>query len=251
MKILAVIPARLASTRLPDKVLRDVAGKPLIIRVYEAALGCPQFTEIVIATDAEAVMDVCRQYGAPAMMTSAAHQSGSDRLYEVLEARPADVYVNIQGDEPLLRPEHISALVDPILTGGDDIQVTTLKVAIGDEEAADPNVVKVVTDNQNRAIYFSRLPIPYDRDHRGVQRYKHQGVYAYRAAALARFHSLDATPLQQTECLEQLKLIENGIPLHVYETTIDTVGVDTEADLERVRALFSRMPVEDEELGAL
>ena len=239
MQILGVIPARLASTRLPDKVLRDVAGKPLVVRVHEAARRCPQLTDVVIATDAREVVDVCRAHGADAMMTSPHHQSGSDRLFEVLEARPADVYVNIQGDEPLLRPEHISAMVDPFLTGGDEIQVTTLKVAITGEEARDPNVVKVVTDLSGRAIYFSRHPIPYDRDKRGVQYYKHQGLYAYRHAALAKFHSLAATPLQLTECLEQLKLLENGIPIHVYETPYDTVGVDTEADLERVRRIFA------------
>ncbi|MDR3709167.1 MAG: 3-deoxy-manno-octulosonate cytidylyltransferase [Capsulimonadaceae bacterium] len=241
MQILGVIPARLASTRLPDKVLRDIAGKPLVVRVYEAAKRCPQLTDVVIATDAQVVVDACRRFGADAMMTSPRHQSGSDRLFEVLEARPADVYVNIQGDEPLLRPEHVSALVDPFLAGGGEIQVTTLKVAISDEEAADPNVVKVITDTSGRAIYFSRLPIPYDRDGRGVQRFKHQGLYAYRRDALAKFHSLEATPLQLTECLEQLKLLENGMPIHVYETPFDTVGVDTEQDLERVRRIFEGM----------
>jgi 3-deoxy-manno-octulosonate cytidylyltransferase (CMP-KDO synthetase) len=239
MQILGVIPARLASTRLPRKVLRDIAGKPLVVRVYEAAARCPQLTGVIVAADDDEVVAACGRYSVPVMMTSPNHQSGSDRLFEVVQAQPADVYVNIQGDEPMLRPEHVSGLVDPFLTCGEGIQVTTLKVAIDDQEAQDPNVVKVVSGAGNRAVYFSRLPIPYDRDGRGVQRFKHLGLYAYRRQALIRFHDLDATPLQQVECLEQLKLIENGIPIHVYETEYDTVGVDTENDLERVRAIFA------------
>jgi len=238
MKILGVIPARLASTRLPRKVLRDIAGKPLVVRVYEAAMRCSALSGVVIAADDEEVIAACRAHGAPAMMTSPDHQSGSDRLYEVVQAQFADIYVNIQGDEPMLRPEHVSGLVDPFLERGAEIQVTTLKVAISDQEAQDPNVVKVITGAGDRAVYFSRLPIPYDRDGRGVQRYKHLGLYAYRREALITFHDLAATPLQMTECLEQLKLVENGIPIHVFETGHDTVGVDTEHDLERVRAIF-------------
>jgi len=224
MKILGVIPARLASTRLPRKVLRDIAGKPLVVRVYEAAMRCSALSGVVIAADDEEVIAACRAHGAPAMMTSPDHQSGSDRLYEVVQAQFADIYVNIQGD--------------PFLERGAEIQVTTLKVAISDQEAQDPNVVKVITGAGDRAVYFSRLPIPYDRDGRGVQRYKHLGLYAYRREALITFHDLAATPLQMTECLEQLKLVENGIPIHVFETGHDTVGVDTEHDLERVRAIF-------------
>ncbi|HEY3329043.1 MAG TPA: 3-deoxy-manno-octulosonate cytidylyltransferase [Capsulimonadaceae bacterium] len=237
MDILGVIPARLASTRLPEKVLRDIAGKPLVVRVYEAATRSPLLTRVIVAADSERVVDACREHGVPAMMTSPDHQSGSDRLFEVLEAERADVYVNIQGDEPLLKAEHIDALVAPFTTDL-SVQVSTLKVAIDDETALDPNVVKVIAGVDNRAIYFSRLPIPYDRDGRGVQRFKHIGLYAYRRDALIRFHSLPASPLQVTESLEQLKLIENGIPIHVYETPFDTVGVDTLADLERVRTLF-------------
>lgn len=239
MDILGVIPARLASTRLPEKVLRDIAGKPLVVRVYEAARRSPLLTRVIVAADSERVVEVCHEHSVPAIMTSPDHQSGSDRLYEVLEAEPADIYVNIQGDEPLLRTEHIDALVSPFERLGDGVQVTTLKVAIDDEQALDPNVVKVIASADNRAIYFSRLPIPYDRDKRGVQRFKHIGLYAYRRDALAGFHSLPASPLQLTESLEQLKLIENGLPIHVFETPFDTVGVDTEDDLARVRALFA------------
>ena len=201
-------------------------------------MRCRALSGVVIAADDEEVVAACHAHGAPVMMTSPHHQSGSDRLYEVVQAQFADIYVNIQGDEPMLRPEHVSGLVDPFLERGPEIQVTTLKVAISDQEAQDPNVVKVITGAGDRAVYFSRLPIPYDRDGRGVQRYKHLGLYAYRREALITFHDLAATPLQMTECLEQLKLVENGIPIHVFETEHDTVGVDTEHDLERVRAIF-------------
>lgn len=242
MQILGVIPARLASTRLPRKVLRDIAGKPLVVRVYEAAKRCRTLSDVLVATDDREVVEACRAYGVPAIMTSPSHASGSDRLHEVALARPADVYVNIQGDEPLLRAEHIDMLVQPFLSGDPQVFVTTLKVAIDEREAQDPNVVKVIAGSGNRAIYFSRLPIPYDRDGRGVQRYKHIGLYAYRRDALIAFHDLPASPLQKTESLEQLKLIENGIPIHVYESQYDTVGVDTEQDLARVRALFAAEP---------
>jgi 3-deoxy-manno-octulosonate cytidylyltransferase (CMP-KDO synthetase) len=209
-----------------------------VARVYDAARRCAVLTDVVVAADSDEVASVCRELGVPVMMTSPDHQSGSDRLFEVASAMPADVYVNMQGDEPLLRAEHIDALVKPFL-GNDDVRVTTLKVAIDEETAMDPNVVKVVEGADGRAIYFSRLPIPYDRDGRGVQRYKHIGLYAYRADALATFHSLPASPLQLCESLEQLKLIENGIAIHVVETEHDTVGVDTEADLLRVREMFA------------
>jgi len=238
MNILGVIPARLASTRLPRKMLRDIAGKPLIVRVYQAALRSPLLTEIIVAADSDEVVDACHAHGIPVMMTSPGHASGSDRLYEVMQGRKADVYVNIQGDEPLLTPGHLAALIEPFAARGVEIQVTTLKVAIESEQSLDPNTVKVVVDNFDRAIYFSRCPIPFDRDSRGVQRYKHIGIYAYRRSVVEQFHALPATDLQLAESLEQLKLLQNGIPIHVFETAIDTIGVDTEDDLERVRRIF-------------
>lgn len=239
MQILGVIPARLASTRLPRKMLRDIGGRPLIVWVYEAARRSPLLTEIVVAADSDEVFEACKAHDVPVVMTSPDHICGSDRLFEVMQGRPADVYVNIQGDEPLLRPEHLANLLDPFAIRGDEIQVTTLKVAIGQEAAMDPNNVKVVTDARDRALYFSRWPLPYDRDKRGVTRYKHIGLYAYRQAALEQFHALPPSDLQLAESLEQLKFLHNGIPVHVFETAVDTVGVDTEADLDRVRAILT------------
>jgi 3-deoxy-manno-octulosonate cytidylyltransferase (CMP-KDO synthetase) len=211
-----------------------------VARVYEAAKRCPQLTRVIVAADSAEVLGACKSRDIPAMMTSPDHQSGSDRLFEVLEAERADIYVNIQGDEPLLKPEHISALVDPFFSR-DDIRVSTLKVAISAEQSLDPNVVKVVSSQSGRAIYFSRNPIPYDRDGQGARRYKHIGLYAYRRETLACFHSLPASSLQLAESLEQLKLLENDIPIHVFETPFDTVGVDTEEDLRRVRELFQKI----------
>jgi 3-deoxy-manno-octulosonate cytidylyltransferase (CMP-KDO synthetase) len=172
-------------------------------------------------------------------MTSPELQSGSDRVHAVAQSQPAEIYVNIQGDEPLLRPEHLTALLTPFARP--EVGVTTLKVLCAADEISNPNAVKVVTDLDGRALYFSRAAIPYDRDRIGPPVWKHQGFYAYRAAALNRFHALAPSPLEMTERLEQLRFLENGIPIHVAVTEYDTVGVDTGSDLERVeRILLSR-----------
>jgi len=165
------------------------------------------------------------------------HSSGTDRLNEVMLRTDADIYVNIQGDEPTIRLEHIDLLLKPLLAK--QCEVTTLKVAIDAEEAQDPNVVKVVTDNHSRALYFSRFPIPFDRNAQGInQFFKHIGLYGYTRSALGIFHSLPQSTLELSEKLEQLRYLENGIAIVVSETSHDTVGVDTEADLERAAAFL-------------
>ncbi len=232
---LCVIPARLASTRLPRKVLREIAGKPLIVHVYEAARRSPDLTEVVVATDAPEVVAACARFGVPAVMTSPDHPSGTDRAWEVAQSRAADVYVNIQGDEPLITPRHIEGLVAPFRSRP-DAQVTTLKIRLRPDEVDNPNVNKVVCGADGRALYFSKYPIPYDRDGRGVVRFKHIGLYAYRRAALEAFHRLPPSPLELTEKLEQLRFLEHGIPIVVVETDEPTIGVDTEADLRAVEA---------------
>lgn len=238
-KILGVIPARLDSKRLPGKVLRDIAGKPMLYWVYRNARRSPLLTDLLVATDNEQVRRFCEEQGIPVMMTGQ-HPSGSDRLCEVLSRTDADIYVNIQGDEPMLRPDDLELLVAPFLKRDARVQVTTLKVAIDAAAAQDPNTVKVVTDDSGRALYFSRCPIPYDRDAAGqVQHYKHLGLYAYTRAALSLFHSLPPSSLELAEKLEQLRYLQNGIPILVLETQHDTIGVDTEADLQRVSALFA------------
>ena len=237
--VLGVIPARLASTRLPRKVLRDVAGLPLVVRVFRSARRAPALSDLVVATDSDEVMAVCRAHDVPALMTAADHASGTDRLWEVSRARAADVYVNIQGDEPMLTPDHIRLLVGPFRERP-DTAVTTLKIRLAPEEASNPNVNKVVCGVDGRALYFSKYPIPYDRDGIGVVRYKHPGFYAYRKAALDAFHRLPPSPLELTEKLEQLRFLENGIDIVVVETSTPTIGVDTEADLQAVEALLAQ-----------
>ncbi|PYN36036.1 MAG: 3-deoxy-manno-octulosonate cytidylyltransferase [Candidatus Rokuibacteriota bacterium] len=238
LRVLGVIPARLQSTRLPRKVLRELAGKPLIVHVYEAARRAPDLGNLLVATDSQEVVDACATYGIPTMMTSAEHPSGTDRIWEVAQSRAADVYVNVQGDEPLLTPEHIRLLVSPF-RDRPDTQVSTLKIRLAPDEVSSPNVNKVVCGVDGRALYFSKYPIPYDRDGIGVTRFKHPGFYAYRKPALDAFHRLAPSPLELTEKLEQLRFLENGIDIVVLETTEPTIGVDTEADLQAVAALMA------------
>jgi 3-deoxy-manno-octulosonate cytidylyltransferase (CMP-KDO synthetase) len=241
--VLGVIPARLASTRLPRKVLRTIAGKPMLAWVFEAAPACPQLDRVVIATDSSEVVELCRQNDWPVQLTSSDLPSGTDRVHAVAQQIPADIYVNIQGDEPLLRPEHLTVLLHPFTDP--IVEVSTLKVLCTPENVANPNAVKVVTAADGRALYFSRATIPFDRDGQArdgasPQYWKHIGLYAYRKATLQRFPALPPSQLEQIERLEQLRFLENGIHVHVAPTEYDTIGVDTEEDLHRVEALLLR-----------
>lgn len=239
-RILGVIPARLESVRLPRKPLRELLGHPLIAWVYFRARQAPSLGELLVATDSEEVAAACRARRIPVEMTSAEHRSGTDRLVEVMRRRPAEIYVNIQGDEPMVTAEHLELLVEPFRREP-STQVSTLKVAMSAESARDPNNVKVVADSSGRALYFSRALIPHDRDAAGHALYfKHLGLYAYAAAALEKFSALAPSPLEQLEKLEQLRFLENGIPIAVAETADDTLGVDTEEDLRAVEAYFRR-----------
>jgi 3-deoxy-manno-octulosonate cytidylyltransferase (CMP-KDO synthetase) len=235
-RILGIIPARLASTRLPRKVLREFGGQPLLAWVVEAALRCSQLDEVIVAADSEEVARLCADRGWRCQMTSPDLSSGSDRLFAVAREIPADIFVNIQADEPLLEPAHIESLLHPFTRP--EVAVTTLKVRCPQASLNDPNVVKVVTAPDGRALYFSRATIPYDRDGHGVIVWKHLGLYAYRRSALERFAALPPAPLEQTERLEQLRLLENNIDIHVAEAPADTIGVDTEDDLHKVEALL-------------
>jgi len=210
--------------------------------VYRRAHQSSLLTDLLVATDSEEVVAVCRAHGIPAVMTSPEHPSGTDRVWEVARGRAADVYANIQGDEPLITPEHIRALVEPFQRRP-DTQVVTLKARATSDEAASPSVNKVVTDLRGNALYFSRNPIPYDRDRTGgVAYWKHVGLYAYRREALEAFHRFQPSALETAERLEQLRFLENGIPVYVGETAEPTIGVDTEADLSAVEAYLRKHP---------
>lgn len=238
MKAIAVIPARLASTRLPRKMLREIAGKPLIGVVYEAVVSSSRLADVIVATDSEEIMAVCRANKWNAQMTSPAHRSGTERVHEISSRESADVYINVQGDEPLVRPEQIASLLD--VMAKPDVQVGTLMTPAAAIDIPNPNAVKVVTDLNGRALYFSRATIPFDRDKTQPRYFKHLGLYAYRKAPLDRFVTLPESSLEKAERLEQLRFLENGIEIYVGETPYDSVGVDTEEDLQRVIAMLEK-----------
>ena len=236
MKAIAVIPARLASTRLPRKMLRGISGQTLLARVYNAVRSSSLLDDVIVATDADEIIQVCRLQGWNARMTSTAHRSGTERVHEISNSVGADVYLNVQGDEPLTRAEHIAALLN--VMEDPNVQVGTLKTPAAAEDVNNPSAVKVVTDVHGKALYFSRATIPFDRDGANPRYCKHLGFYAYRKAALDRFCALPESSLERSERLEQLRFLENGIPIHVAETPYDTVGVDTEDDLRRVERIL-------------
>lgn len=238
IRTIAVIPARLQSTRLPRKVLRQVAGQPLLAWVVEAALRCPQLDQVIVAVDSEEVASLCRQRGWNFQMTSPDLASGTDRMNDVAQTHPAEIYVNIQGDEPTITPAHIEALLKPFQRG-EQVHATTIRVLCTPENIHNPNAVKVVTSIDGRALYFSRATIPYDRDTTGTAEYwKHIGLYAYRAHALAKFATLPPATLEKIEKLEQLRLLENNIALYVETVEQDTIGIDSEEDIARVEKLL-------------
>ena len=237
MKSIAIIPARLASTRLPRKILREINGRPMLEHVYLAAAACPQLAEVIVATDSQEIAAFCRARDWHYRMTSPGHRSGTDRVHEVTLSVDADVYVNVQGDEPLARREHLDVLLQ--LMARPEVQVGTLKTPCSPDDVANPNAVKVVTALDGRALYFSRATIPYDRDGNGQARYyKHLGFYAYRKAALDAFCAWPESELERNERLEQLRFLDHGVEIYAAETPFDTVGVDTEEDLRRVEAIL-------------
>lgn len=239
-KILGVIPARYASTRFPGKALARIAGKSMLQHVYERASAARYLSSILIATDDERIVAEARKFGAPVRMTRSDHISGTDRVAEIAASDTAGVVVNIQGDEPLIDPAAIDAAVLPLL---DDpgIEMGTLKKRIEDPgEIQNPNVVKVVTDAEGDALYFSRCPIPYLRG-AAVPQYKHVGLYVYRRDFLLGYSDLPVGPLEKAECLEQLRALENGHRIRVVETEYESLGVDTPADLERVSNLVEAL----------
>jgi 3-deoxy-manno-octulosonate cytidylyltransferase (CMP-KDO synthetase) len=237
VQAIAIIPARLASTRLPRKVLRHINGSPMLAHVYRAVRSCSALDNVIVATDSEEIATLCRDNGWSVQMTSPAHRSGTDRVHEVAQTVDADVYVNVQGDEPLARREHVDVLLQ--LMANEKVEVGTLKTRCAAGDISNPNAVKVVTAFDGRALYFSRATVPYDRDRTGnITYFKHLGFYAYRKAALNAFCSWPESQLERSERLEQLRFLDNGVSIHVAETPFDTIGVDTEEDLQRVETIL-------------
>lgn len=223
--------------RLPRKMLREIHGKPLAVWVYHAVRASALLDDVIIATDSEEILAACKTHSCKACMTSNKHRSGTERVHEISESVVADVYINVQGDEPMIRAAHVDALAT--LMKNSEIPVGTLKTPAAPEDIANPNAVKVVADKTGRALYFSRSTIPYDRDGSHPKYFKHLGIYAYRKPWLERFVTLPESSLERTERLEQLRFLENGIPIYVAETAFDSIGVDTEEDFQRVSALLS------------
>jgi len=254
LKIVGMIPARYAATRLDGKVLLDIAGKPMVQHVYEQASKAELLDEVLVATDDERVRNVVQGFGGRVEMTSPKHPSGADRLAEVARRYECDLIVNIQGDEPMIDPAAIDAAVQPFLDDP-ELRICTIATPITTiEEHNDPAAVKVVIDRDGWALYFSRAPIPYFRLDPGAQQpdeprqhpksgltpLKHIGLYVYRREALLWFAGLEPTPLEQTEGLEQLRARENGCPIRVVKVDYSPIGVDTPEDLAKARKLMSR-----------
>lgn len=238
MKTVAVIPARYGSTRLPGKPLLDICGKPLIQRVWEMVSRVQGLSGVVVATDDIRIANAVRIFGGEVCMTSPDCQSGSDRVREVAASLAADVYINVQGDEPLLEPSAIETLL-AIFIEDESVQVASLCSHISEEQARSPHHVKVIRDHMGNALYFSRAPLPFIRDTAAPTTFLgHIGIYAYRADVLRCFTSLPPSPLEQAEKLEQLRLLQAGIPVRVLEVPLMSAGVDTLEDLERVRGVI-------------
>jgi 3-deoxy-manno-octulosonate cytidylyltransferase (CMP-KDO synthetase) len=235
-----VIPARYESTRFPGKALALIAGRPMIEHVYERAARARGITRVLVATDDDRIARAVERFGGEAVMTSAAHATGTDRLAEVAARIECDVIANVQGDEPLVEPAMIEQAIAPF-RDDPELLMTSLRTRIADPaELADPNVVKVVVNRHDMALYFSRAPIPFTRETGArTDAWRHIGLYGYRRRFLPVFAALPPSPLEQTERLEQLRALEHGIRIKVLETPHFSIGVDTPADLAKVDALLA------------
>ncbi len=240
-KIVGVIPARLESTRLARKMLRDLLGKSLIQRTYENARKAVSLSDVIVACDDEEIKRAVEAFGGKAWLTSQEHTSGTSRIAEVAQKINTDVIINIQGDEPLMDASAIDLLASAF-SGPTDFHVATLAIRKENEpEYENPNVVKVVTDSDDFALYFSRTPIPHFRDHRFRGFLKHLGIYAYtRHFLLNEWHQLKPSVLEESEKLEQLRILDNGFKIKVLLTTQDSIGVDTEDDLKKVEQVLQQ-----------
>ena len=252
-KVLAVIPARWASSRFPGKPLAKIRGIPMIQRVLEQADKAKCVSEVIVATDDSRILEFLNNAGYKAIMTSADHPSGTDRIAEVARDRDCDIVVNVQGDEPLIPPQNIDQVVRPLVDDS-SIYVVSLRILIrNNEDLWNKNITKVVVDKFDSALYFSRAPIPWDRDlwskkigaDSGLSLplwFKHIGLYAYRKRFLMDYSTFPASPLEKIEKLEQLRILENGFQIKVVETKYDSIGVDSEADIELIEKQLAILP---------
>lgn len=242
MKAIGIIPARWASTRFEGKILALINGKPMIQHVWERASKSARLEELIIACDDERVVEAAKQFGAQVVLTSTGHMSGTDRIAEVADSKNADIVINIQGDEPLINPQVIDALVQALIDDPECQMATAVKSITDKPELDDPNVVKVVIDGDFNTLYFSRSPIPFNRDHdENIVYYKHLGIYSYRRDFLLMYAKLPKANLEQAEKLEQLRALEFGYRIKAVITDVDTVGVDTVKDLVRVEKLLKQV----------
>ena len=238
-KCYGIIPARYKSTRFPGKPLADILGKPMFWHVFNRARLCPELTNVMLATDDDRIFSAAEKLDVPVVMTRDDHESGTDRVLEAAESIkvPQDaVVINIQGDEPALKPAMISELIAPF--ENPDVLVTTPIRKITSQEAENPDIVKVVFTLNGKALYFSRSPIPWPRENQESEFYGHIGLYAFRMNALRQFVALQPGRLERTEKLEQLRLLENEIPVHVMVTKHRSIGVDRPEDIEKVRKIL-------------
>ena len=242
MDAIGVIPARYSSTRFSGKVLTDISGKSMIQHVWERAKKALLLDDVIIACDEEKVFSVVQEFGANCVMTAKGHLSGSDRITEVVGPIDVKVVVNIQADEPLVQPLMIDSLVEALLRDNSIYMATLIKRIEDIKEINNPNIVKVIVDKNNFALYFSRAPIPYRADNAQIQPvyYKHIGLYAYTKDFLFTYKNIPLSSLESAECLEQLRVLEEGYRIKVIETKFDTIGVDTPQDLDRVKRILAK-----------
>jgi 3-deoxy-manno-octulosonate cytidylyltransferase (CMP-KDO synthetase) len=240
LEVVAVIPARFASSRFPGKPLANIDGRSMIEHVYRRAAASPVVSKVIVATDDLRIATHVKEFGGNVRLTKVTHRTGTDRLAEVAAKLDCDVVVNVQGDEPLLDSRAIGEAIAPF--SDPSVSITTLYRRIHNpSELTNPNIVKVVLDRGGYAMYFSRAPIPHSRDPRGgwPPMYRHIGLYAYRRSSLLVLAALEQTPLERTESLEQLRALEHGIRIKAVETAYDSIGVDTPEELEQVRRLLA------------
>jgi len=242
MKVLGVIPARYGSTRLEGKVLADIGGKPMIQHVWERSKEAELLDGLMVATDDARVVEAVEAFGGRAVMTSRSHTCGTERVEEASRGSDAEIVVNIQGDEPFIRPGMIDESIQPLIDDPSIPVATVMRRITAEEELSDPGVVKAVTDREGFALYFSRSLIPYPGLKEGHRAFEHLGIYAYRRDFLAKFVKMEPTPLERMERLEMLRILENGYRMKVVETRFeyDALSVDTREDLERARLVLRR-----------